>query len=77
MTARLELSGRELGLANIEQKEGLNAVDVVLARAIELTFDDVKQLAMQAFYKSERTEIALFEILSADRNFFLSDLSLN
>jgi len=55
----------------------LNAVDVILARAIELAFDDVKQLAMQAFNQAERTEITLFEIRVADREFFLADLSLS
>ena len=52
-----QLAGRQLGIADIVEQQGLHAVDVVPAAALELVLDDVEQTAMQTLNQREGLKI--------------------
>src|SRR5215217_8152251 len=64
VAARLELARRQLGIADIEEEERLNRVDLGLARPLEIILDDVEKAPMQPLDQHKRFEIFVLDMLS-------------
>jgi hypothetical protein len=57
VTARAQLAGGELLVADIVQQQRLHRIDVGTAAAVEFVFDDIEQAPMQTLDKSQSLEI--------------------
>ncbi len=65
VATRAQLNGGQFRIADVEEQEGLDGVDVGAALAVELVLDDVQKAAVKTLDEVER-----FEIERTDR-FFL------
>ena len=66
--ARLEFAGRQLGVADIEQQQGLNRIDFRCAGPLKIVLDDIEQPAVQAFDQGQGFQIAVLDLLSPSFN---------
>ncbi len=57
VAARLQFARRNLVLADIEQQECLNGVDVQQAQAFEFVLDHVQQKTMQPFHHTQGIQV--------------------
>src|SRR6185437_3502404 len=57
VAACTQLAGRQFLIADIEQQERLDAVDLAFVAPVKLVLDDVEKLAMKPFNEVERFEI--------------------
>ncbi len=67
MTARAQFARRQFLIADVEQQQRLNAVDLAFVAAVELVLDHIEQLTMQTLNKIECFKIMLAERLCAAR----------
>lgn len=60
ITTRTKLAGRQFGIADVEQQERLNGVDIIATLTIELVLDDIEEAAVETFHRAathvERTD---------------------
>ena len=65
VAARPQFAGRQLGFADVEQKQRLDAVDVGAAGAVEFVLDHVEQPPMQTLDQRQRLQIKRLEVSPA------------
>ena len=68
VAARAQFAGGQFGVADVEEEQRLDGVDVRAARPVELVLDHVEQATVQAF-----DEVEGFQIEIADRIFLRID----
>src|SRR5690606_8446706 len=57
VAARAQFARRQLRIADIEQQQRLDGVDVAAALTVEFVLDDIEQPAMESLHKLERLQI--------------------
>ncbi len=57
MAAGAQLAGRQFLIADVEQHQGLHAVDLEFAAPFQLVLDDIEKLPVQTFDQGQRLEI--------------------
>ncbi|CVI19864.1 hypothetical protein AGR4A_Cc80201 [Agrobacterium tumefaciens str. B6] len=57
ITTRTKLAGRQFGIADVEQQQGLNGVDVITTLTVELVLDDIEEAAVETFHQVQRLHV--------------------
>src|SRR5262249_26284571 len=63
MAARAQLAGGQFLVADVEEKQRLDAVDFALAAAIKLVLDYIQKLAVQTLHQTQTLEITRAKLL--------------